>query len=253
MNQVAVSPGYGFSSCGFSIMPSSNCVCSYHISTTPSCRIQVSCSNLRTSNAFVAKFSKGQGVADSKADKSRRITKKVKDSGQHLWKKRDSAGSGKKALNLVRIISEIPNEKEAVYGALDKWTAWETEFPVIAAAKALQILRKKAQWQRVIQVAKWMLSKGQGDTMATYDTLLLAFDMDGRVDEAEALWSMVLHIHNRSISKRLFARMIFLYDHHDIPNGIVEVPNAASIISIFLVMIRYWCEDENIHYTLIEL
>ncbi|CAN0921151.1 Pentatricopeptide repeat-containing protein At4g18975, chloroplastic [Linum grandiflorum] len=34
---------------------------------------------------------------------------------------------------------------------------------------------------------------------------------------------MVLHIHHRSISKRLFARMVFLYDHHDIPNGIVEV------------------------------
>ena len=49
-------------------------------------------------------------------------------------------------------VSELPNEKEAVYGALDKWTAWETEFPLIAAAKALKILRQRRQWTRVIQV-----------------------------------------------------------------------------------------------------
>ncbi|KAI3456088.1 hypothetical protein Pfo_012751 [Paulownia fortunei] len=141
----------------------------------------------------------------------------------HLWHKRDSAGSGQKALNLVRTISRLPNEKEAVYGALDKWIAWETEFPLIAAAKALRILRKSNQWKRIIQVAKWMLSKGQGATMATYDCLLLAFDMDGRVDEAEMLWNMILHAHNRSISKRLFSRMISLYDHHNVPNKVIEV------------------------------
>jgi hypothetical protein len=49
-------------------------------------------------------------------------------------------------------ICELPNEKEAVYGALDKWTAWETEFPLIAVAKALNILRNRGQWVRVIQV-----------------------------------------------------------------------------------------------------
>lgn len=149
--------------------------------------------------------------------------KKVGMNEHHLWKKRDSAGSGQKALNLVRIVSQLPNEKEAVYGALDKWTAWETEFPLIAAAKALRILRKRSQWLRVIQVAKWMLSKGQGATMGTYDTILLAFDMDNRVDEAESLWNMVLRTHTRSISKRLFSRMISLYDHHDMQDKIIEV------------------------------
>lgn len=73
------------------------------------------------------------------------------------------------------------------------------------------------------QVAKWMLGKGQGATMATYDTLLLAFDVDGRVDEAESLWNMILHTHTRSISKRLFSRMISLYDHHDMQDKIIEV------------------------------
>ncbi|KAJ4703740.1 Pentatricopeptide repeat-containing protein [Melia azedarach] len=106
------------------------------------------------------------------------IVKKIGKKEQHLWKKRESAGSGQKALGLVRIVSELPKEKEAVYGALDKWMAWETEFPLIAAAKALRIFRRRGQWRRVIQVAKWMLSKGQGATMGTYDTLFLAFDKD---------------------------------------------------------------------------
>lgn len=141
----------------------------------------------------------------------------------HLWMKRDSAESGHKALNLVHIISELPNEKTAVYGALDKWTAWETEFPLIAAAKALRILRQRSRWSHVIQVAKWMLSKGQGLTMGTYDTLLLAFDMDGRVDEAETLWNMIVHTHTRSISRRLCSRMISLYHHHHMPDKVIEV------------------------------
>ncbi|XP_028069322.1 pentatricopeptide repeat-containing protein At4g18975, chloroplastic isoform X2 [Camellia sinensis] len=115
-----------------------------------------------------------QTPTDSKAV-DKKITRKAGKKQHHLWIKRDSAGSGQKALNLVRIVS------------------------------------------------KWMLSKGQGATMGTYDTLLLAFDMDQRVDEAESLWNMILHTHTRSISKQLFARMISLYDHHNIPDKIIEV------------------------------
>ncbi|MBA0787807.1 hypothetical protein Gotri_027533 [Gossypium trilobum] len=37
----------------------------------------------------------------------RKPVKKVGKNEHHLWKKRDSAGSGKKALNLVRIVSLI--------------------------------------------------------------------------------------------------------------------------------------------------
>ncbi|KAG4193045.1 hypothetical protein ERO13_A07G195750v2, partial [Gossypium hirsutum] len=49
-------------------------------------------------------------------------------------------------------VSQLPNEKETVYGALDKWVARETEFPLIAIAKALQISKKRSQWLHVIQV-----------------------------------------------------------------------------------------------------
>ncbi|KAG6383426.1 hypothetical protein SASPL_156820 [Salvia splendens] len=165
------------------------------------------------------------------------VSKLVRKPGRkehHLWQRRDQTGSGQKALNLIQTICGLPNEKEAVYSALDEWLAWETEFPLIAAAKAMVILRKRSQWKRIIQivlsmllgikqVAKWMLSKGQGATMATYDHLLLAFDMDKRPDEAKTLWNMILHAHNRSISKRLFSRMISLYDHHNMPNDVIQV------------------------------
>lgn len=137
--------------------------------------------------------------------------------------KRDSSGSGQKALNLARIVSNLPSEKDAMYGALDKWAAWETEFPVIAAAKALEILRRRNQWLRIIQVAKWLLAKGQVLTMGTYDTVLLAFDMDGRIDEAESIWNTILQMHTRSVSRRLFSRIISLYYHHQLPEKILDV------------------------------
>ncbi|GKU92447.1 hypothetical protein SLEP1_g6172 [Rubroshorea leprosula] len=84
--------------------------------------------------------------------------KKVGKREHHLWKKSNSSGSGKKGLSLVQIVSDLPNEKEAVYKALDKRVAWETEFPLAAAAKALQILRKRSQWLRVIQVCQFSSS-----------------------------------------------------------------------------------------------
>ncbi|KAL9267360.1 Pentatricopeptide repeat-containing protein [Drosera capensis] len=167
------------------------------------------------------KLNKQQSLVPSTVEK--KVVKKPGKIEHHLWKKRYSTGSGTKALDLIRIVSEQPNVKEAVYGALDKWVAWELEFPLIAAAKALKILKKRNQWIRVIQVSKWMLSKGQGATMTTYDTLLLAFDMESRIDEAASLWNMILLTHRHSVSKRLFSRMIALYDHHRITEKIVEV------------------------------
>ncbi|KAH1097844.1 hypothetical protein J1N35_014765, partial [Gossypium stocksii] len=53
-------------------------------------------------------------------------------------------------------VSQVPNEKETVYGALDKWVAWKTKFPLIVAAKALQIFKKRSQWLRVIQLLKYI-------------------------------------------------------------------------------------------------
>jgi hypothetical protein len=35
---------------------------------------------------------------------------------------------------------------------LDRWTAFEPEFPIIAAAKALAMLKKRRKWLQIIQV-----------------------------------------------------------------------------------------------------
>ncbi|KAH6759614.1 Pentatricopeptide repeat superfamily protein [Perilla frutescens var. hirtella] len=94
---------------------------------------------------------KGQPLVTSN-DGEKKLIRKSGKKEHHLWQKRDQAGSGQKAMNLVRTICGLPNEREAVYGALDEWIAWETEFPLIAAAKALRILRSRNQWKRLIQV-----------------------------------------------------------------------------------------------------
>ena len=42
--------------------------------------------------------------------------------------------------------------KEEVYGALDKWAAFELKFPLEATMNGLRRLRENNQWHRVIQV-----------------------------------------------------------------------------------------------------
>ncbi|EAZ04241.1 hypothetical protein OsI_26386 [Oryza sativa Indica Group] len=170
-----------------------------------------------------ASATKGEGRGGGRPTGSRALLSKKPNKEHHLWIRKDSAGSGKKALHLVNTVSKLPNEKEAVYGALDKWTAFEPEFPTIAAAKALEMLKRRRQWLRIIQVAKWLMSKGQVLTWTTYDTLLLALFMDGRIDEAESIWNNIIQTHTRSVPKRLFSRMILIYDTRHCPDKVLEV------------------------------
>ncbi|KAL6901912.1 hypothetical protein ACP4OV_004788 [Aristida adscensionis] len=162
---------------------------------------------LRNANTYT-----GSGVLPKKPNKE-----------HHLWIRKETAGSGKKAIHLVNTVSKLPNEKEAIYGALDKWTAFEPEFPIIAAAKALGMLKRRRKWLRIIQVTKWLMSKGQVLTWTTYDTLLLALFMDGRVDEAESIWNNILQTRTRSVPRRLFSRMILMYEICHRPDKILEV------------------------------
>ena len=74
--------------------------------------------------------------------------------------------------------------------------------------------------------------------MGTYDTLLLAFDMDERADEAESLWNMILHTHTRSIPRRLFARMIALYAHHDLHDKVIEVKQGSFFPREFILILH---------------
>ncbi|KAK3125286.1 hypothetical protein QOZ80_7BG0602750 [Eleusine coracana subsp. coracana] len=162
----------------------------------------------------------GGGVRDAS---SKALVSKKPNKQHHLWIRKETAGSGKKAVRLVDTISKLPNEREAVYGALDKWSAFEPEFPVIAAAKALGMLKRRRQWLRIIQVTKWLMSKGQVLTWTTYDTLLMALFMDGRVDEAESIWNTIIQTHTRSVPKRLFSRMILMYDIRNRQDKVLEI------------------------------
>ncbi|TVU38693.1 hypothetical protein EJB05_12077, partial [Eragrostis curvula] len=166
---------------------------------------------------------RGGGGGGGGAAGSRALVSKKPNKQHHLWIRKETAGSGKKALRLVDTVSKLPNERETIYGALDRWSAFEPEFPIIAAAKALGMLKRRRQWLRIIQVTKWLMSKGQVLTWTTYDTLLMALFMDGRVDEAESIWSTIIHTHTRSVPKRLFSRMILMYDIRNRPDKVLEI------------------------------
>lgn len=50
-------------------------------------------------------------------------------------------------------LTELKDSKEAVYGSLDAWVAWEQNFPIAMLKRALLVLERKHEWHRVIQVS----------------------------------------------------------------------------------------------------
>lgn len=116
-----------------------------------------------------------------------------------------------KADFLVKTLLDLENSKEVVYGTLDAWVAWEENFPIALLKRALLILEKEQEWHRVVQVIKWMLSKGQGTTMGTYGQLILALDMDNRSDEAHEIWDSKIGGYYHSVPWQLCRQMIAIY------------------------------------------
>lgn len=47
---------------------------------------------------------------------------------------------------------DLRDSKEAVYGALDAWVAWEQDFPIASLKHVLAALEKEQQWHRIVQV-----------------------------------------------------------------------------------------------------
>lgn len=140
-----------------------------------------------------------------------------------VWKTNKKVGTISKAAKLVKSIKELSNVKEEVYGALDSYVAWELEFPIITVKKALKTLEYEQEWKRVIQVTKWMLSKGQGKTMGSYFTLLNALGQDDRLDEAEELWTKLLMQYMESLPRRFFDKMISLYRKRGMHEKMFEI------------------------------
>ncbi|XP_042066695.1 pentatricopeptide repeat-containing protein At4g21190-like [Salvia splendens] len=121
-----------------------------------------------------------------------------------VWKTKKKIGTISKSLKLVECIKGLSNVKEEVYGALDSFIAWELEFPLITVKKALKSHENEKEWKRIIQVTKWMLSKGQGRTMGSYYTLLNALAEDGRIEEAEELWQTLFTRNIESMPRMFF-------------------------------------------------
>ncbi|XP_062204624.1 pentatricopeptide repeat-containing protein At4g18975, chloroplastic-like [Phragmites australis] len=96
--------------------------------------------------------------------------------------------SAEKRKFLINTLLDLEDSREAVYSTLDAWIAFEQDFPLASLKQALLALEKEEQWHRIVQVIKWMLSKGQGNTMRTYELLVCALEKDNRAEEAHKIW-----------------------------------------------------------------
>ncbi|KAI9162144.1 hypothetical protein LWI28_024275 [Acer negundo] len=140
-----------------------------------------------------------------------------------VWKSRSKIGTVSKSAKMVACIKGLSNVKEEVYGALDSFIAWELEFPLITVKKALKTLEHEKDWKRIIQVTKWMLSKGQGKTMGTYYALLTALAEDGRLEEAEELWKTLFSQYLESTPRIFFDKMISIYYNRGMYDQMFEI------------------------------
>lgn len=142
---------------------------------------------------------------------------------------------------------DLKDSKEAVYGTLDAWVAWEQTFPLSSLKKALLVLEKEEQWHKVvqvlielqvlklastsgiflsdcfIQVVKWMLSKGQGTTMGTYEQLIRALEKDNRAEEAHKIWEKKMSHDLHSVPWRFCDLMLSIYYRNNMLERLVKV------------------------------
>ncbi|KAL3507695.1 hypothetical protein ACH5RR_033077 [Cinchona calisaya] len=124
---------------------------------------------------------------------------------------------------LVSTLLDLKDSKEAVYGALDAWVAWEKNFPIAQLKNVLINLEKEQQWHKIIQVIKWMLSKGQGNTMGTYKQLIQALDMDHRAQEAHEFWRRKIGSDLHSVPWELCKVMISVYYRNNMLQDFVKL------------------------------
>ncbi|KAI3910253.1 hypothetical protein MKW92_041931 [Papaver armeniacum] len=120
--------------------------------------------------------------------------------------------SGKdKVKFLMNTLLHLEDSKETIYSTLDAWVASEQKFPTVSLKRTLIALEREQQWHRVIQVIKWMLSKGQCTTMGTYGQLIRALEKDRRPEEAHIIWARKVSNNMHSVPKELCDLMISIY------------------------------------------
>ncbi|KAL2530769.1 Pentatricopeptide repeat (PPR) superfamily protein [Forsythia ovata] len=124
---------------------------------------------------------------------------------------------------LVNLLMDLDDDKEAIYGALDAWVAWERNFPIGPLKNVLLTLEKEQNWHRIVQVIKWILSKGQGTTRGTYGQLIQALDMDHRAKEAHDIWMKKLASDLHSVPWKLCSLMISIYYRNNMLEDLVKL------------------------------
>ncbi|XP_020527289.1 pentatricopeptide repeat-containing protein At4g18975, chloroplastic isoform X4 [Amborella trichopoda] len=144
--------------------------------------------------------------------------------GHHIWQlNAHNADSKFFSRSLLAKVLHLKASKEAVYGALDAWVAWEHKFPIVSLKRTLAILEKEQQWHQIIQVIKWMLSKGQGTTMNTYEQLICALDKDDRAEEAHMFWQKRIGHDLHSVPWKSCKLMISIYYRNNMLERLVKL------------------------------
>ncbi|XP_010475120.1 PREDICTED: pentatricopeptide repeat-containing protein At4g18975, chloroplastic [Camelina sativa] len=175
-----------------------------------------------------------QFVADSHVS-PRRIVETEDEQDVSKLSKKESAGTPRKhqlgenipkkdkIKFLVNNLLDMEDNKEVVYGALDAWVAWERNFPIASLKRVIAILEKEQQWHRMVQVIKWILSKGQGNTMGTYGQLIRALDKDRRAEEAHVIWRKKIGNDLHSVPWQLCLQMMRIYFRNNMLQELVKL------------------------------
>lgn len=126
---------------------------------------------------------------------------------------------------LINTLCDLKDSKESVYGTLDAWVAWEQNFPLVNLKLALVALQKDEQWHRIVQVLKWMLSKGQGTTLGTYELLIRALEKDNRAEEAHRIWEKKISHDLHSVPWNFCELMISIYYRNNMLDKLIKLFN----------------------------
>lgn len=124
---------------------------------------------------------------------------------------------------LINTLCDLKDSKESVYGTLDAWVAWEQNFPLVNLKLALVALQKDEQWHRIVQILKWMLSKGQGTTLGTYELLIRALEKDNRAEEAHKMWEKKISHDLHSVPWSFCELMISIYYRNNMLDRLVKL------------------------------
>ncbi|PPD73714.1 hypothetical protein GOBAR_DD29360 [Gossypium barbadense] len=147
-----------------------------------------------------------------------------------VWKSRNRIGTVSKSAKLVSCVKQLSNVKEEVYGALDSFIAWELKFPLITVKKALKILQNEQEWKRIIQVIKWMLSKGQGRSLKLFSSAvvitLYATGALNTVLSKDHQYEICRYLYNHQASNVHCVNVLLIFD----PDRCLEHMNGQGII-----------------------